>query len=112
MRFIDHGRGIRLEALRSEVRALHLRPISKLENLSVGIAEFENKLREYEDAGGQRHSDGERKADLLAILPAALRENMLGKAADDGSYDVFRDMAQSQAAKIFLSGGDFPSIMS
>jgi hypothetical protein len=59
VRFVDHGRGIRLDALRSEVRAIHLKPMSKLEHVAIGIAEFENKLREYEDAGGRRADDHE-----------------------------------------------------
>ena len=50
VRFIDHGRGIRLEQLRTEVRALHGRPIRSLEVLDVGIAEFENKINEYKAA--------------------------------------------------------------
>ena len=74
----------------------------------MGIAEFENKLREYEDAGGPRQNESERKADLLAILPAELRENLLGKAADDGSYDSFRNMAQAQASKILLTRRRLP----
>jgi len=106
VRFIDHGRGIRLDALRSEVRALHLKPMTKLEHVAIGIAEFENKLREYEDAGGRRAEDAERKADLLAILPQELRENLLGRAADSGPYDQFRDMVQAQAAKILLTPDD------
>ena len=40
------------------------------------------------------------KSDLLAILPAALRENLLWQASDTGSFQKFRDMIVSQAAKV------------
>jgi hypothetical protein len=107
-RYIDHGRGIRLEALRAEVRSIHLHPMKNLEAVALGIAQFENKLSEYEDAGGKRPDDHERKADLLAILPQELRENLLGRAADDGAYEPFRDMVQAQAAKILLTRRKLP----
>ena len=84
VRHIDHGRNIRLEALRTEVRSLHLRQIKNLENVAVGIAEFENKLNEYVEAGGPEMKDEEKKADLLAILPEGLRENLLWRATDPG----------------------------
>jgi len=107
-RYIDHGRGIRLEALRAEVRAIHLRPMKGLENVALGVAEFENKLKEYEEAGGKQTDGHEKKADLLAILPQELRENLLGRAADDGPYEQFRDMVQAQAAKILLTRRKLP----
>ena len=44
VRFVDHGRSIRLETLRSEVRRIPLKPIKNLESVDVGIAEFENKI--------------------------------------------------------------------
>ena len=44
-RYIDHGRSIRLEALRREVKTLHLRPLTGLEHVEEGIAEFESLLR-------------------------------------------------------------------
>ncbi len=47
VRHIDHGRSIRLEALRREVRTIHLKPIKDLERVEEGIAEFENIMREY-----------------------------------------------------------------
>ena len=77
VRHIDHGRSIRLGALRTEIRSLHLKPIKSLENVSLGIAEFENKINEYVEAGGKRPDEAEMKTDLLAMLPEGLRENLL-----------------------------------
>ncbi len=74
VRFLDHGRSIRLETLRTEVRVLHTKPIKNLEAVTVGMAEFENKIREYVEAGGKKFDDSDMKSDLLAILPQELRE--------------------------------------
>ena len=44
----------------------------------------------------------EKKTDLLNILPAALKENLLWRAADPGPYIRFRDMVRSQAARSLM----------
>ena len=103
VRFIDHGREIRLETLRREVKMLHLKPIREIEGVEEGVAEFENTIREYEQAGGTAFQDGELKSDLLAILPAGLRENLLWQASDTGNFQKFRDMVVAQAAKVTLN---------
>ena len=108
VRHIDHGRSIRLEALRTEVRSLHLRPIKNLEGVALGIAEFENKITEYIEAGGRELEDEEMKADLLAILPEGLRENLLWRATDPGDFAKFRNMVQAQAAKVLLNRRRLP----
>ena len=108
VRYIDHGRTIRCETLRSELRTIHLRPIKNLESLAVGIAEFENKHAEYFEAGGPEAQPDEKKADLLAILPEQLRENLLWRATDPGPYEAFRDMVQAQAAKVLLNRRRLP----
>ena len=103
VRFIDHGREIRLETLRREVKMLHLKPIKEIEAVEEGVAEFENTILEYEQAGGTAFQDGEMKSDLLAILPAALRENLLWQASDTGTFQKFRDMVVAQAAKVAMN---------
>ncbi len=103
VRFIDHGRSIRLEHLRREVKTMHLKPIKDIEGVEEGIAEFENTLMEYEQAGGTANTDDEKKSDLLAILPSSLRENLLWQASDGGSFQKFRDMVLNQAAKVILN---------
>ena len=82
VRYIDHGRGIRLESLRTEMRSLHTRPIKSLEGVTIGITEYDNKMKEYVEAGGRPTEDEEKKADLLAILPQDLRANLLWRATD------------------------------
>ena len=108
VRHIDHGRSIRLEAPRTEVRSLHLKPIKSLEAVAIGIAEFENKINEYIEAGGRVMEDDEMKADLLAILPEGLRENLLWRATDPGDFSSFRNMVQAQAAKVLLNRRRLP----
>ena len=46
VRHIDHGRHIRLEALRREVRTLHLKPIKDLDHVDEGAADFKSAMLE------------------------------------------------------------------
>ena len=107
-RFVDNGRAIRLETLRREVKTMHLRPIKNLEAVNEGIAEFENLIAEYEQAGGTPFQDLELKADLLAIIPSELRENLLRQASDSEPFSKFRDMVINQAAKVMLNRKKLP----
>ena len=87
VRIIDSGLPLRLEELRGEVRMLHTRPMKDLEQVAAGIAEFEAKIKEYNPAGGVGfNGDHEMKSDLLAILPAKLREDHLLTATGGTSY--------------------------
>ena len=47
LRQVDHGRAIRLETLRREVKELHMRPIKSFEAVEEGVNEFENTMAEY-----------------------------------------------------------------
>ena len=47
VRQIDSGMEIRLEELRREMQVIHLKPIRDLETVHVGVAEFEEKAREF-----------------------------------------------------------------
>ena len=107
-RFVDNGRAIRLETLRRQVKTMHLRPIKSLEAVNEGIAEFENLIAEYEQAGGTPFQDLELKADLLAIIPGELRENLLWQASDNEPFTKFRDMVINQAAKVMLNRRRLP----
>ena len=50
IRSIGHGRDIRLETLRNEVRTVRVRFVIKsLEEVSVGIAKFKNNIQEFID---------------------------------------------------------------
>ena len=108
VRFIDHGRSIRRETLRAEIRQLPLKPIRNLEGITVGIAEFENKIDEYVEAGGRRPEPAEMKADLLAILPESIRHDLLWKASEPGEFAPFRDMVKIQASKVLLNRKRLP----
>ena len=45
VRQVDHGRSIRLETLRREVKDIHTRPIKMVEAVEEGVAQFENLSR-------------------------------------------------------------------
>ena len=102
LRYISHGHGIQLEQMRTDMKTVHLRPIKNLESVAIGIAEFELRLKEYGELGGTLPDEQEKKTDLLNILPAALRENLLWRATDPGPYIRFRDMVRSQAARSLM----------
>ena len=73
--FINHGKNIRLNALRTQVMTIRTRPIPSLEKIEEGVADFENLLAEYELAGGTLENDQAMKSDLFAILPAEVRKS-------------------------------------
>ncbi len=109
VRFIDHGKSIRLETLRNEVRLLHTKQIRNLEGVAIGLAEFENKLQEFTDLGGLAPEDADKKSDLLAILPQEMKELMIWRATDpEEPYQKFRDRVQTQTAQILLNRKKLP----
>ena len=95
-RFIDHGREVRLETLRNEVRMIRGRFVIKsLEEVIIGIAKLENKIDEYVEAGGTRPGDQEMKSDLNAALPPKLSELLCIKQSDPKmSYESFKDFVR------------------
>ena len=108
-RFIDHGREIRLEQLRGEVTAIKAKAITNLESIHIGITHFENKLQEYEDAGGPVTPDAEKKSDLLHVLPGDIRELLCWRAGDFNiDYQTFRDMITTQTSTILLHRKKLP----
>ena len=107
--YVEHGKEVRLETLRREVKMLHTRPIPGLDKVEEGIAEWENVMNEYALAGGTSFSDAERKADLLAVLPAELRELMLWNSTKaEIPYDAFRDHVINQSSKILMNRKKLP----
>ena len=54
VRLIDNGRSIQLEQLRAEMRTMTGYPIKCLEGVTVGVAQFENKGRDFVEAGGRQ----------------------------------------------------------
>ena len=109
-RFIEHGRSMRLENLRSDVNQMRQRQIRGLEKVEEGIAEFETLLRDYHEAGGTKIEDGEKKSDLLAILPVEIREHLLWYATDSNrSFLEFRDLVLTQTNKILHTRRKLPT---
>ncbi len=108
-RFIDQGKALRLETLRREVKVLHTKPISSLERVEEGVAEWENVYQEYILAGGTRPKDSEMMADLLAVLPGELRETLLWKTTEEGvTYNQFRNHILTQAGRVLMNRKKLP----
>jgi hypothetical protein len=110
VRFIDHGRDIRLETLRNEVRMIRGRYVIKsLEEVVVGIAKSESKIQEFVDAGGKRPDDQEMKSDLSAILPPKVSGNLLFKQTDvKMSYDGSKAFVGNQTAMTLMNSWSAP----
>ena len=103
VRHIDHGREIHLETLRREMKTIHTRVIKDVYGVEEGIANFENTMYKYVKAGGAKMRNSEIKSDLLAILPDAIRRDLLWHATGGGSFEKFRDMVLAQSAKVILN---------
>lgn len=103
VRFIDSGRDIRLEQLRQEVRMIRSFPIKNLEAVTIGIAAFENKIRDYVEAGGRALPQDEMKSDLNAILPHELSDYLIVRVTDTHqTYEAFRDHAVQACAQLLM----------
>ncbi len=108
-RFIDHGKAIRLETLRQEVKMLHTKSIASLDKVEEGVAAWENVHQEYALAGGTLPEDPEMKADLLAVLPSEIRETLLWKTTEEAvSYQQFRDHVLTQAGRVLMNRRKLP----
>ena len=109
VRYIDHGKEIRLGELRDDVKRAHIKPMRELDEVETGIAAFDNLLREYHDAGGTEFKDAEKKSDLLRILPEKIREHLIWHSTDDLiSYEKFRGMILHQTGKIMQTRKRMP----
>ena len=84
IRLLDNGRSIRFEQLRNEIRMIRAYPIKTLEAVTVGVAEYENKINDFVEAGGRRPPEDELKSDLNAILPNELGNHLTVRVTDHG----------------------------
>ena len=82
VRYIDHGRGIKLELMRNKWRTTRSRPIKSLEAVTIGTAELENTILDYVNAGGVQPGQDELKSDLNAILQPNLSEHLAIRISD------------------------------
>ncbi len=88
MRVIDGGPHHKLEEIRDIVRAITRKPIKDVEGVVEGVAQFEQTLKEFGEAGGDVPADAQKKSDLLAIIPLKLREELLWRSSNiDESFE-------------------------
>ena len=103
VRFIDNGRAIHLEQLRNEIRTIRAFPIKNLEGVTVGVAAFENKVREFVEAGGRQPTEEEMKSDLNALLPPELGDHLTLRVTDPHqAYASFREFAVLSCAQLLM----------
>ena len=101
VRHIDHGRDIRLDDLRHEMKLMHLRTMKNLEDVEQGVAAFENSIYDFVQAGGPAPSDKEMKDDLLRLLPEKIQCDLLWNASNvEVSFAKFRDIVVSSTTRI------------
>ena len=111
IRLLDNGRSIRFEQLRNEIRMIRAYPIKTLEAVTVGVAEYENKINDFVEAGGRRPPEDELKSDLNAILPNELGNHLTVRVTDHGqSYQQFRDFVIYTCAQLLMRNKRLPPI--
>ena len=100
---IQKGRMIRLDQLRKVVR----NPVNivKLEDVNNGILKFENNIREYVAAGGERPNDREMKSDLLDTMPQEVRENLMWRLPEEEPFAKFKNHVAATANNILYHRG-------
>ena len=108
IRFIDHGKDIKFESMRDEMKMLHTKKIKNLEQVAIGIAEYELKIKDWHDIGDTPYSEEEMKSDLVKILPDRFQKDLLWRASDSGPYPRCRDMIKTQAARTLLNQSRLP----
>ena len=111
IRLLDNGRSIRLEQLRNEIRMIRAYPIKTLEAVTVGVAEYENKINDFVEAGGRRPPDDELKSDLNAILPNELGNHFTVRVTDHNqSYQQFKDFVVYTCAQLLMRNKRLPAL--
>ena len=111
VRHIDWGSAIHLDEMRTAVRHITLKSIKRLDDVAVGVLEFEKVLKRYSDAGGTLPPEAELKSDLLAILPTEMREHLLLRSTDEQiSFLQFKDFIVTQSARILVARGRSPML--
>ena len=111
IRLLDNGRSIRFEQLRNDIRMIRAYPIKTLEAVTVGVAEYENKINDFVEAGGRRPPEDELKSDLNAILPNELGNHLAVRVTDHNmSYQQFRDFVVYTCAQLLMRNKRLPPI--
>ena len=107
VKHIYRGKEMRIATLRKLVR--NPPSIGKLEEVEAGITRYENIIREYQEAGGAAANDQELKSDLLEALPQELRENLLWKSTEPGSFTAFKNHVRNAANHVLYHRGKITS---
>ena len=76
--YISQNKGIRVENLRRGVKLVIAKPIPSLERIEDGIAEFENIIKEFEDAGGRNPPMPRRRTTYSKFSQATSRRYCFG----------------------------------
>jgi hypothetical protein len=93
-RWIGYGTEDRVEELR---RKLRQPPVLKdLSMLDVVLATWEKDIKEFEDAGGERKSEGELKGILQEILPLEFKKHLVWTNDKFATYLEFKQHVRSQ----------------
>ena len=103
-RYIPQGKDIRIETLRRDMKIAVARPISGLDKMQEGIAEFEHAIKQHEGAGGEVYDLHMKKNDLLQVLPDDLSALLLWMASDKGmSFQEFKDHVITMSGRILFN---------
>ena len=81
-RLIENGSDGKCKQLRREVRMARSHHIRSLVHVTMRIAKYENKIRDYVDAGCRQPPEDELKSDLNAILPNELGDYVAVRCTD------------------------------
>ena len=101
VRHSDHGRELRLDALRREMKLMQMKPLKSLQEIERGVAYFENTIQEYVLAGGTPPTDKEMKDDMLSVLPEKLQADLLWFSKDkDIPFSAFRDLIVTVVSRL------------
>ena len=107
---IDFRKGswYRKEALRRACKSVP--PISKLEDIPAAVAQYDQRVKDYEAVTFKgKIDDDERKADLLQALPETFRENLQSRQSMPEPYRAFRDVLLHTTNTMLFQRGKFPA---
>jgi hypothetical protein len=101
IRHIDHGRDLRLDDLKQEMKLATMKPIKTLQEIESGVAAFENSIYEFVQAGGTQPPSRDMKNDLLRILPERMQLDLMWNASEETmEFPQFRDLVVAKSSKV------------
>ena len=101
VRHIDHGAELRLDSLKREMKIAQNKPIKTLNDVELGVAEYENAIQAYTEAGGLPPTEKDKKDDLLNLLPEKLQADLMWHAKDKTrQFNEFRDIIVNVSGRL------------